>query len=74
MKYTYMELIDQVGQDFYRSEDTNAETLKRWDAAHNAWVEAWPFEYLQNLTGYVTSMREGGEEITYVEVTEDDVR
>lgn len=74
MTYTYMELIDQVGHDFYRSEDQNRETLKRWSADFNAWMEAWPFETLQELTLYVTEIRAIGEEVSYVEVTEDDVR
>lgn len=74
MTYTYMELIDQVGHDFYRSEDQNKETLKRWSVQFNAWMEAWPFETLQELTLYVTQAREIGEEVSYVEVTEDDVR
>lgn len=74
MTYTYMELIDQVGHDFYRSEDQNKETLKRWSSEFNVWMEAWPFETLQELTLYVTQAREIGEEVSYVEVTEDDVR
>jgi len=73
VKYTYMELIDEVGHDFYRSEDENKEVLKRWSQT-NGWIEAWPFEYLTDLTRYVTSTRDAGEQVSYTEVTEDDVR
>lgn len=74
MTYTYMEMIDSVGHDFYRSEDEGKETLKRWSKDFNTWMEAWPFSTLQELTQYVTDCRGQGEEVTYVEVTEDDVR
>lgn len=67
----YFELIDGVGQTYYEIDDD--ERVRTWHNTENVWFYSGAFDSLSDLLKYVRDMREV-EDVSFTEVTEDDVR